>query len=358
MQKNLIDIFISKCWCGGVENVVNALARRLLERGFRCRIIQTVYGGMDWVDQSVEWHILAENENAKECAEKYIEFLTKNELPQLIIATKSPELPYIARYVLAQTAGRTGADVSGIKVASWIHGPINVIEAVYPDIMQYIAYADCHFAITKINAKRIQNMVAGAKVFTVGNPVMMKGVSVLREWKKSERKLLFIGRLSSEKRVDIIIEALALAKNRWTCCVVGDGDERERLKELAERVGVADLLEWKGWLDNPWDMDYTNVTALVLSSEYECLPLTAIEASARGIPVISTPVDGAVEYITPGVNGYLFERGSAKGLAEVLDAIDDGLLPDIAPKNCKTSVERYEYDTVLNHFADIIEELL
>jgi UDP-D-galactose:(glucosyl)LPS alpha-1,6-D-galactosyltransferase len=120
---------------------------------------------------------------------------------------------------------------------------------------------------------------------------------------------------------------------------------------------VADLVTWEGWKDNPWE-DYEDVTALVVSSDYESFCLAAVESLARGIPVISTPVDGITEYVKPGVNGYFYEKGSSEGLAEVLDAVAAGILPDIQPETCASSVAKYERETVLCDIAAKIEKLL
>jgi UDP-D-galactose:(glucosyl)LPS alpha-1,6-D-galactosyltransferase len=84
----------------------------------------------------------------------------------------------------------------------------------------------------------------------------------------------------------------------------------------------------------------------------------ALEGLARGIPVISTPVEGLAECIKPGVNGYLYEKGSSEGLAEVLDAVAAGVLPDIQPEACVSSVAKYEKETVLSDIVSKIEKLL
>ena len=110
-------------------------------------------------------------------------------------------------------------------------------------------------------------------------------------------------------------------------------------------------------VNNPWE-DYNDVTALVLASDYEGFPLVAIEALARGIPVISPPVDGVNENVVPGVNGFFYGQGDSSELAMVLDALADGILPDVMPKNCVKSVGMYEKEKVLTGIFDVIESLI
>ena len=112
-----------------------------------------------------------------------------------------------------------------------------------------------------------------------------------------------------------------------------------------------------GWKNNPWE-DYNDVTALVLASDYEGFPLVVIEALARGVPVISPPVDGVNENIVPGVNGYFYGQGDSSELAMVLDALAGRAFPDIIPANCVKSVAVYEKEKVLTEILDIIESLI
>ena len=120
---------------------------------------------------------------------------------------------------------------------------------------------------------------------------------------------------------------------------------------------MSDFISWQGWKNNPWE-DYNDVTALVLASDYEGFYLVAVEALARGIPVISPPVDGIGEYIVPGVNGYFYSQGDSSELAMVLDALAGGILPAVVPENCVKSVAVYEKEKVLTGILDVIESLM
>jgi UDP-D-galactose:(glucosyl)LPS alpha-1,6-D-galactosyltransferase len=97
---------------------------------------------------------------------------------------------------------------------------------------------------------------------------------------------------------------------------------------------------------------------MVVASDWEGLSLSAVEALARGIPVISTPCDGIVEYLKHGVSGYMFKHDDMEGLANILNEIDDGALPGIDPKNCVKAVEMCESGRVYENFANKVEELM
>jgi UDP-D-galactose:(glucosyl)LPS alpha-1,6-D-galactosyltransferase len=87
---------------------------------------------------------------------------------------------------------------------------------------------------------------------------------------------------------------------------------------LAIALNISDRVIWHGWLDNPWD-EIHEATALVLTSDYEGLPMVIGEAMTRGVPVISTDCPtGPADYIEQGVNGWLIPTGDQSMLLEAL----------------------------------------
>ncbi len=110
-------------------------------------------------------------------------------------------------------------------------------------------------------------------------------------------------------------------------------------------------MELIGWQADPWEYA-DGISAMVMASDFECLPMTALESLASGIPVISTPVDGIIEIIKPGVNGFLYPFEDINGLTNILDAMSDGILPEISPEACRASVMPFEEEKVLCDFRE------
>jgi glycosyltransferase involved in cell wall biosynthesis len=110
-------------------------------------------------------------------------------------------------------------------------------------------------------------------------------------------RLLSVGRLSVQKNVPRLLQALALVEAPVELVLVGDGDERPRVERLIEQLGLehvrvvgaahgAELLEWYAWGE-----------AFVLSSDREGLPLALLEAMAAGLPIVATDVPGTHELL-------------------------------------------------------------
>lgn len=353
MEGSIVDILVPLSGKGGVESVINSVAAKMKECGIRVRVVQMVYDGPKWTCSAIEFYPLLVGKKVK-CVEDfvgmYIAFLAAHEKPEAIIATPWPFMTYVAR------AAVKAVDISP-GIIAWLHAPIETYKQFGTGGIECLTFADCCFVLTNKAKQQILNVIPDMNVEIIGNPVDMNGIHVIDSWEKSSRNLIFVGRLSEEKRVDVILRAMAETTNKWRLRVAGDGEERAGLEQLSRQLGLEEQVIWCGWKDNPW-WDYNDITALVVASDYEGFCMAAVEALARGIPVISTPVDGITEYVQPGYNGYFFSKGSSAELAQILDIIDSGELPDIMPCNCVHSVEKYEYQKVVKQFVIIIQQLL
>lgn len=130
----------------------------------------------------------------------------------------------------------------------------------------------------------------------------------------TDAKLLgVVARLTTEKGVDIAIEALPLIPE-WRLVVAGDGPEREALEQLAQSSGVADRVHWLGRLDDVAGF-YPALDALAVPSRTEAHGLVATEAMACGIPVVAARVGGLPSLVIEAETGTLFAPGEPKSLA-------------------------------------------
>ena len=139
----------------------------------------------------------------------------------------------------------------------------------------------------------------------------------------------YVGRLSREKGVDVLVSALAGLRAREPAPVlllVGAGPERRDLEYLAARLGVLDRVVFFGEADDVRQC-YGDMDLLVLPSRYEGLPNVLLEAHAAALPVVATRVGGVPEIVSDGVTGLLVPSDDPKALAAAIDRLlDDGEL--------------------------------
>ncbi|HSX01974.1 MAG TPA: glycosyltransferase family 4 protein [Candidatus Saccharimonadia bacterium] len=126
-------------------------------------------------------------------------------------------------------------------------------------------------------------------------------------------RLLFVGRLSKQKNLAALIEALAITKQNVRLDVVGDGEERASLECLIAHYGLTNVT-LHGRLERTEVMKfYVTCDALIMPSLYEAQPLVLLEAMAARLPIIGTNVVGVAEHIAGA--GIVVEPTPA-GLAE------------------------------------------
>lgn len=342
-NRPVLDILIAVAEKGGVENCINMLGRYLSDKGIRVRIIQMVYEGVSWADGCMEFHYVyssRQGRNLQEFVDGYVNFLRTEGVPNLTLATAWPMMSYVAK----KAAGTL--DIN-LLTASWLHAPVGRYEAAGFGGADYLKAADIHFAISETIAKQIRKADPESYIYRIDNPADLSKVRKTDIDKPGT--LLFVGRLSEEKNIGVIIRAIASAGTDWKLRLVGDGKEKEKLVKLAAELNVSSKLEFEGWSDDPWKYA-DGAYAFIMSSVYEGSPLAAIEALSCGLPVIGNVSSGVTEIIKPGVNGYLYHDEDHKELAMILDYISEGKFPKIESEMCRKSVAKFDSSVSLLDF--------
>ena len=130
--------------------------------------------------------------------------------------------------------------------------------------------------------------------------------------------LAFAGRLTAQKSLDILVEALVSCEG-VSLAIAGDGEERASTAALVDRLGLAGRVRLLGPLDRSGVLElFAAADAAVLSSSWENFPHTVVEALAVGTPVIATRVGGVPEVVVDGKNGLLVPPGDPTALADAV----------------------------------------
>lgn len=128
---------------------------------------------------------------------------------------------------------------------------------------------------------------------------------------EGKRVLLHVGRLSREKHLEVILEAMSrlAAKDRdLRLLVVGSGPASNFYQDLSKRLGISERVLYAGFLpDAELPVAYASCDILVLASTFETQGLVVLEALASGIPVVGRRFRAIPEFVQEGKNGCLFE---------------------------------------------------
>ncbi len=147
---------------------------------------------------------------------------------------------------------------------------------------------------------------------------------------RDEIRLITVGALIHDKAQHFMIEALARLAPKFpklVLQVVGAGPERERLEQLAKDLGVAEAVDFKGYVEGEQEL-YSllqGADIFVLSSVTEGFPRAIYEAMAMRLPIVTTGVGGIPYLLRDGVNARVVPVGDSVFLANaVAEVIADG----------------------------------
>ncbi len=161
------------------------------------------------------------------------------------------------------------------------------------------------------------------KAAVIPNPLELEDVMSYEG--EREPRIVAVGRLSEQKNHRLLLEAFAGFAGKHEAYVLeiyGKGELEEELKKLAERLGIMERVRFQGFCDNVQEKIRT-AAMYVLSSDYEGISNSMLEAMALGMPVIATdcPIGGSKMYIKDGLNGLLVPVGDAEALTAAMDKL-------------------------------------
>lgn len=204
-------------------------------------------------------------------------------------------------------------------------------------------------AISDMTKRDLRRIGYRGPVEVIGCGVDVAGVTSVGA-SAAASDVVFFGRLIKEKNADLLIRAIALlAKDlpEVRCLIVGDGPARDGLVSL---IHDADLQRQVRVV--PFVRDHAEVFAtmkaskvLVLPSSREGFGITALEANACGLPVITTryPRNACCDLIRDGENGFVCEPSDGE-VAERIRQVLVGAGP--SPSDCARSAARYDWDAL------------
>lgn len=136
-----------------------------------------------------------------------------------------------------------------------------------------------------------------------------------------------IGRLSEQKGMDVFLKGLKkLLKQKQNkkimAIIIGDGEEREYLKELSIQLDISENVLFLGYQNNIFEL-ISQLDFVVLASRWEGLPLTPIETFSVGKTIVASDIPGNNEVVKDGATGLLFEVENDQELANKMEFLID-----------------------------------
>lgn len=202
------------------------------------------------------------------------------------------------------------------------------------------------------------------KIHVIHNGVDIKNIDKLscekanHIWIKNNYNLIIsVGRLSEPKGYPFLLDALKIAnkKNPIYLIIVGQGEEEERLKKMAIKIGIKNRVDFIGFKHNPFKY-IAKTNLFILASIREGFPNVLLEAMACRTPVVSTDAPyGPSEIIEDGVNGYLVPMADSTQLADkILYVLENLDKQDKVIREARQTVEKkFNVDKMLINYEKL-----
>jgi glycosyltransferase involved in cell wall biosynthesis len=284
---------------GGAELLVRGLVEKLTRRGYRAERVSVPF----------KWYP-KEELPAQAAAWRMIDLSESNgERVDAVIATKFPTYfvrhPNKVTWLLHQY--RAIYDLCGTPYSEFEHTErdVRLRDHLIALDNQVLAESARLFTIARNTSARLAryNGIAAEPLY---HPPPLSGSL---EPGPFGDYVLSVGRLEANKRVDLIIRALAFVDRRIRLVVVGDGPLRPQLEETAERHGVADRVTWAGRIDDPGLVAlYAGALGIVFPPFDEDYGYITLEAFLARKPVVTTAdAGGPLEFVEDAVTGLVVE---------------------------------------------------
>ena len=176
------------------------------------------------------------------------------------------------------------------------------------------------------------------------------------------RNVICVSRLCYQKGIDVLLQAWYLVHEQMPqarLIIVGDGPLRSQLECMTEALGLTHCVEFMGTQTDVVTLFHRALIA-VLSSRWEGMPATILEAMACGLPCVATRVSGSEDIIQHGVNGLLIEYEDYKGLAQaLLTLLHDPQLAQQYGCAARATVEKhFSLEHMMNQYMDLYQRIV
>ncbi len=164
-------------------------------------------------------------------------------------------------------------------------------------------------------------------------------------------RVVYLGRIDREKGVFDLVDAMRNVPGRLV--FLGDGPHTSELKEAAQQTGIGDRTYFLGTVKNRDVPRYLRAATLLAAPSRttqkwaEQVGMSAIQALACGVPVVTTPSGSIAEFIDDGVTGMLVPEGDPPALAKALNTFlaDDARRAEFAARARAEAVRRFDART-------------
>lgn len=233
-------------------------------------------------------------------------------------------------------------------------------------VRRVLAKSDAHVAVSTDLARRAHDIYGFRReieVISLGMaaPVFQPASREALGLAADRLYVVAMGRLVRRKNLDRLLAALAeVGRDDVDLIVIGDGPEQPALAAQAERLGLGQRVQFRGFV--PEQLKYQLLAAadiFALPSLHEAFGLVYLEAMHCGLPVIAARPGGQEDFLTEGRSGFLVAPDDVAGLRRALGMLtaDSAMRARMSAYNRETA-GRFSVAATAARYEDLFERLV
>ncbi len=172
--------------------------------------------------------------------------------------------------------------------------------------------------------------------------------------------VLFAGRLSRQKNIPLLLEAMRLLRQRGRTTrlrIAGEGEEERRLRQLARRLGLEARVSFAGRLEGEaLAGEFRAASVLALPSERESFGLVLVEAMAHGLPVVATDIPGVRRVVDPGRTGLLAPPDPESFAGALERVLTDGELRKTIAGEGRKRAGEFDWGRIIPRYLELYRQ--
>lgn len=177
---------------------------------------------------------------------------------------------------------------------------------------------------------------------------------------KNEKILMHISNFRKVKRVDDVVKIFAIVRKKINSklVLIGDGPEKPYIEKLARNLNVYKDVIFTGKISNPLEI-LASADVFLLPSETESFGLSALEAMAMGVPVISSNSGGITEVNIHGKTGFTYKVGDVQSMAKcVIDLLTNEKKLNELKNNAIVQARKFDVKEILPKYLNLYRKLI
>jgi glycosyltransferase involved in cell wall biosynthesis len=176
--------------------------------------------------------------------------------------------------------------------------------------------------------------------------------------KPEEKIVLYLGRLSIEKRVEDLIRAMKHLGNDTTLLICGKGPYGKKLKRIARKIDKRVI--FAGYIPERLKGSYYKAAdVFVFPSVGDTQGIVLLEAMKYGTPVVSVKAQGIVDIVEDGKNGLLARAEDPEDISRKIETVlNDGEIRDKITLNQKEVLEKHSWENVTDRLEEIYRNMI